>query len=148
MANLELARELEQALGQLLLRRNRSALYDAALASAPDGVDRQTYPVLSGLARLGPQSATRLADEVGIDRSGASRYADRLQRAGLIERSPDPQDGRATLLSLTPQGEATIVALRQGLIEHLAGKLALWPEERTRTLIEGIQMLIAPDSAP
>lgn len=70
-----MARDLEQVLGQLLLRRNRSALYDAILDSAPAAVDRQTYPVLSGLARLGPQSAARLADEVGIDRSGASRYA-------------------------------------------------------------------------
>ncbi|WP_019056845.1 MarR family winged helix-turn-helix transcriptional regulator [Streptomyces prunicolor] len=142
MANTGLARDLEQALGQLLLRRNRSALYDAILDSAPAGVDRQTYPVLSGLARLGPQSAARLADEVGIDRSGASRYADRLEAAGLLERSPDPRDRRATLLNLTPEGRAAVTVLRNALTRHLADRIADWPEEQAQALIDGIRLLI------
>ena len=141
MASTGLARDLEQALGQLLLRRNRSALYNAALDSAPTGVDRQTYPVLSGLARLGPQSAARLADEVGIDRSGASRYADRLEAAGLIERSPDPSDGRATLLALTPKGRAAVTGLRDALTRHLARRIADWPDWRVQALIDGIRLL-------
>ena len=144
MANAGLARELEQALGQLLLRRNRSALYDAILDSAPPGVDRQTYSVLSGLARLGPRSAARLADEVGIDRSGASRYADRLEAAGLLERGPDPSDGRATLLALTPKGRAAVAELRNALTRHLAGRIADWPDGQARALIDGIRLLVDP----
>ncbi|MFJ8949973.1 MarR family winged helix-turn-helix transcriptional regulator [Streptomyces sp. NPDC102384] len=142
MADTDLAQDLEQALGQLLLRRNRSALYDAVLDSAPTGVDRQTYPVLSGLARLGPQSAARLADEVGIDRSGASRYADRLESAGLLERSPDPCDRRATLLTLTPKGRTTVTGLRNSLTRHLAGRIAHWPDGQAQALIDGIRLLI------
>ena len=141
MASAGLARDLEQALGQLLLRRNRSALY-AILDSAPEGVDRQTYSVLSGLARIGPQTAARLADEVGIDRSGASRYADRLENAGLLERSPDPSDGRATLLSLTPKGDAAVAGLRDALTRHLAGRIADWPDGQAQALIDGIRLLI------
>ncbi len=144
MAHRGLARDLEQALGQLMLRRNRSALYDAILDSAPPGVDRQTYSVLSGLARLGPQSAARLADELGIDRSGASRYADRLQNAGLLERGPDPRDGRATLLSLTPAGQAAVAELRDALTRHLASRIADWPEGQAQALIDGIHLLIDP----
>ncbi|HZE40125.1 MAG TPA: MarR family transcriptional regulator [Stackebrandtia sp.] len=144
MANAGLARELEQALGQLLLRRNRSALYDAILDSAPPGVDRQTYSVLSGLARLGPRSAARLADEVGIDRSGASRYADRLEAAGLLERGSDPSDGRATLLALTPKGRAAVAELRNALTRHLAGRIADWPDGQARALIDGIRLLVDP----
>ncbi|MFP5021584.1 MarR family winged helix-turn-helix transcriptional regulator [Pseudonocardia phyllosphaerae] len=142
MASMELARDLEQVLGRLLLRRNRSALYDAVLDAAPTGVDRQTYPVLSGLGRLGPQTAARLADEVGIDRSGASRYADRLQRASLIERRPDPDDGRATLLVLTPQGEDTVADLRIALTRHLAGRISEWPDWQAQALVDGIRLLI------
>lgn len=137
-----LARELHQALGQLLLRRNRSALYDAVLRSAPPGVDRRTYPMLSGLAQLGPLSAARLADEVGIDRSGASRYADRLETAGLLERSPDPSDGRATLLTLTPAGRDAVAELRDALARHLAERIADWPEGQAQALIDGIHLLI------
>lgn len=144
MADAGLARHLEQALGRLLLRRNRNALYDAVLDSAPAGVDRQTYRVLSGLARLGPQSAARLADEVGIDRSGASRYADRLESAGLLERSPDPSDGRATLLALTPKGHAAVADLRDALTRHLADRIADWPDWQAQALIDGIHLLIDP----
>ncbi|MFE6777790.1 MarR family winged helix-turn-helix transcriptional regulator [Streptomyces sp. NPDC057702] len=144
MTHTELARDLEQALGQLLLRRNRSVLYNAALESAPAGVDRQTYPVLSGLARLGPQSAARLADEVGIDRSGASRYADRLESAGLLERRPDPHDGRVTLLALTPRGRDAVARLRDGLTRHLAGRIADWPDGQAQALVDGIRLLVDP----
>lgn len=141
---MDLAHDLAQALGQLLLRRNRSALYDAVLDAAPSGVDRQTYPVLSGLARLGPQTAARLADEVGIDRSGASRYADRLEAAGLLRRSPDPTDGRATLLTLTPEGHAVIAQLRDTLAMHLAGRIADWPNSQVQSLIDGLRLLVDP----
>ncbi|WP_025351003.1 MarR family winged helix-turn-helix transcriptional regulator [Nocardia nova] len=142
MEDSELARDLEQALGQLLLRRNRRSLYDAVLEAAPTGVDRQTYRVLSGLARLGPQSAARLADEVGIDRSGASRYADRLESAGLLERSPDPSDGRATLLTLTPAGLDAVAVLRDALTRHLATRIADWPAGQAQALIDGIRLLV------
>lgn len=141
MADMDLARDLEQALGQFLLRRNRAALYDAALDDAPDGIDRRTYSVLSGLARLGPRTAAQLAEEVGIDRSGTSRYADRLEKVGLLERSPDPSDGRATLLSLTPEGEKAAAQLHENLARHLGSLIADLPEDRARALIDGLQML-------
>lgn len=144
MTRLDLAYALEQALGQLLLRRNRRALYDAVLDAAPAGIDRRSYPVLIGLARLGPQSAARLADDVGIDRSGTSRYADRLEAAGLIRRSPDPHDGRATILTLTPEGHAVIAQLRDALAKHLARRIADWPDEQVQCLIDGIHLLIDP----
>ena len=141
MTDMTLARDLEDALGQLLLRRNRTALYDAALSAAPPGVDRRTYPVLSGLSRLGPRSAARLAEEVGIDRSGASRYADRLEAAGLLTRSPDPADGRATLLTLTPEGRATATALHETLAIHLGKLIDDMPDSQARALVDGLRLL-------
>lgn len=144
MARIELARDLEQALGQLLLRRNRSALYDAILDTAPEGIDRRTYPILSGLSRLGPQTAARLAEEVGIDRSGTSRYADRLEAAGLLERTSDPEDRRATLLTLTRKGLATIAELHEALAEHLSGRIADWPDAQAQALIDGMRLLVTP----
>ncbi|OLT56030.1 MarR family transcriptional regulator [Corynebacterium sp. CNJ-954] len=142
MTNIALAHDLEEALGQLLLRRNRNTLYDAILDGAPNGVDRQTYPVISGLARLGPRSAARLAEEVGIDRSGTSRYANRLEAAGLLERRPDPHDGRATLLVLTPEGDSVVAKLREALTRHLAERVAHWPDSQVEVLVEGIRLLV------
>lgn len=142
------ARRLEQSLDQFMLRRNRDSLCNPVIAVAPAGVDRQTYPLLTTLARLGPLPAARLAEEVGIDRSGASRYADRLQAAGLLDRSPDPQDRRSMLLCLTPVGNEVIRHLRNVLAGHLGQLISTWPAGQAEALIEGIALLIgAPGPA-
>ena len=39
-----------------------------------------------------------------ITSSGATKRLDRLERAGLIKRAPDPTDRRGTLIGLTPAG--------------------------------------------
>lgn len=131
-----------------MLRRNRDTLCNPVIAVAPAGVDRQTYPLLTTLARLGPLPAARLAEEVGIDRSGASRYADRLQAAGLLGRSPDPQDRRSVLLCLTPAGAELIRHLREVLAGHLGQVISGWPPGQAEALIVGIALLIdAPDAA-
>ena len=94
----DVAPALTSLLNRLMLPANRGALCAPVIAVAPDGVDTQTYPVLNTLATVGPVTVARLAEQVGIDRSGTSRYADRLQEAGLIKRTTDPLDRRATLL--------------------------------------------------
>ena len=70
-----------------MLPANRSALCAPVIAVAPKGLDGQTYPVLNALATVGPVPAARLAEYLGIDRSGTSRYADRLEARGLIRRT-------------------------------------------------------------
>lgn len=73
--------------------------------------------------------AVRLAAEIGIDRSVASRHASRLEKAGLLRREPDPDDRRATLLVLTQAGEQLIAAMRRRLAEAVGGYLATWPPD-------------------
>jgi len=147
MMDPDLARRLEQSLDRFMLRRNRDNLCNPVIAVAPACVDRQTYPLLTTLARLGPLPATRLAEEIGIDRSGASRYADRLQAAGLVGRSPDPQDHRAVLLCLTPEGTELVGHLREELAAHLENVISNWPPGQAEALIEGIDLLIATPGA-
>lgn len=93
-----------------------------------EAVDDLTYPVLSGLARTGPSSAADLGREIGLDRTTVTRRADRLERAGLLQRRPDPADGRATLLALTDEGRAVIAATRQRLAAGIEDALATWPQ--------------------
>jgi DNA-binding MarR family transcriptional regulator len=119
--------EIAEALGSLLRRGNRAGLYRELTAGLGEAVDELTYPVLSGLARTGPRTAAALADDVGLDRSGVSRYASRLESAGLIRRAPDPADGRAVLLTLTGQGEETVTVLRARLAARITSALSDWP---------------------
>ena len=116
---------VEAALGRLLLRGTRMYLYDR-LVDCVDGVDATTYPVLSGLARGGPTSATRLAATIGLDRTATTRYASRLESAGLLRRAPDPEDARATQLELTSAGRAAVAAMRGTLTEVFDDLLDSW----------------------
>lgn len=119
--------EVAETLGRLLLRGTRARLYARLTAGLDGALDEATYPVISGLARLGPQSAARLAADIGLDRSVVSRHATRLERAGLIERLPDPADQRATLLAITARGREAVREMRQRLAAGFDEYLATWP---------------------
>lgn len=49
-----------------------------------------------------------LSERVVLSRSRISRIVDDLEREGLAKRSPDPDDGRATLAGLTSAGRAEL----------------------------------------
>jgi DNA-binding MarR family transcriptional regulator len=119
--------DIADALGLLLRRSTRARLYTRLTEGLGEAVDDLTYPVLSGLARTGPCSAADLGREIGLDRTTVTRRADRLERAGLLQRQPDPADGRATLLALTDDGRAAISATRRQLAAAIEDALDTWP---------------------
>ena len=59
-----------------------------------------------------------LAARVVLSRTRVSRLVSELERVGYIERVPDPDDGRATLARITPEGRA---ARRDAAPIYLAG---------------------------
>src|SRR5215470_3918134 len=67
-----------------------------------------SYVQFQLLARLahtsGPLTMTQLADGVVYSRSGLTYQAGLLEKAGLITRGPDPDDDRATLVTITQDG--------------------------------------------
>jgi DNA-binding MarR family transcriptional regulator len=71
-----------------------------------------------------------------LSRTRVSRIVSELEAAGLVERVPDPDDGRATLATITPAGRD---ALRRAAPFYLAGIEAHF----TRHLGEGEQRTIA-----
>ena len=75
------------------------------------GLEPGWHDVLATLRRSGPPYRLRAAEftrTLMITSSGATKRLDRLERAGLIERSPDPHDRRGTLIGLTPAGRKMI----------------------------------------
>ncbi|GAA1106756.1 MarR family transcriptional regulator [Kitasatospora arboriphila] len=122
-----MGQEIAESLGVLLRRTTRTQLHRRLTEGMGEALDETTYPVLSALARTGPRSAADLAPEVGIDRSGVTRRASRLEEAGLVRREPDPGDRRAQLLVLTEQGRQAVAELRTRLADRIADALAGWP---------------------
>ena len=64
------------------------------------------FQLLARLNARGPLTMTDLADGVVYSRSGLTYQAGLLEKAGLITRSPSPDDERATLVTITSNGRA------------------------------------------
>ncbi|WP_297612319.1 MarR family winged helix-turn-helix transcriptional regulator [Nocardia sp.] len=136
-------REIADALGVLLKRSTRIELHRTLTEGMGEAVDELTYPILSGLARTGPCSAADLAPDVGLDRSGVTRRATRLEAAGLVRREPDPSDRRATLLALTGEGERTVETLRERLADHITVSLASWPADEATAFASHLRRFVS-----
>lgn len=82
-----------------------------------------TYVQFKVLARLGLDSPTgslrmtELADEVVYSRSGLTYQAGQMEKAGLVERSPSPDDDRGVMVTITPAGRERLAKAVPGHIE-------------------------------
>ena len=82
------------------------------------------YSLLSAVAKRGRADQTRLAGDVGLDRSTTAATLARLEGRGLIARARDPADGRAMLCRLTPQGRTLLARIEPLAREAHAQTLA------------------------
>ena len=73
---------------------------------ADGGISYVQFQLLARLNARGQLTMTELADGVVYSRSGLTYQAGLLEKAGLITRSPSPDDERATLVTITSHGRA------------------------------------------
>jgi len=135
-----------------LSMRWRSAI-DRAIA--PLGLTHAQYAVvvpLLGMDRAGRRPSQRqLADVTGLEPLYVSKLARALERAGLVERTGDPDDTRAVQLALTDRGrDVATRAVEQvrGLQDELTAPLGGLRSPKTRTLIESLQTLLDAPASP
>jgi DNA-binding MarR family transcriptional regulator len=85
---------------------------------ADSGISYVQFQLLARLATTpGPLSMTELADGVVYSRSGLTYQAGLLEQAGLITRSPSPDDDRATLVTITDSGLALFDRVLPGHVQ-------------------------------
>ena len=75
------------------------------------GVEPASYPILFNLI-VEPQRLSVLAEHIYSDVSTVSRQVTTLVSQGLLEKVPDPEDGRACMVSLSPEGATLVEALK------------------------------------
>jgi DNA-binding MarR family transcriptional regulator len=121
-------RVLEHEVG-LLLRRIRRGIAERAIQVHPD-LNVTSYTLLGTLSEFGPRRAADLAELFALDKGSVSRVIHQLLELGLVERTPDPDDGRASIISVTDEATRRIAhmhELRRALFEE---RLADWePDE-------------------
>ena len=69
---------------------------------------------------------SELAQYLGLDVSTVSRQVQHLEQRGLVDRSPDPLDGRAALLELSVPGRDIMQKMRDGWCETVADVVNTW----------------------
>ena len=78
---------------------------------------------LSTVERHGPLTPSELAARERIQRPTATRVLARLEEDGLVQRTPDPQDRRSSLVSATPAASELLAELRTRKTAFLAERL-------------------------
>lgn len=113
------------------------------------------WTLLLPLEQDGDQRCSALAARAGIDVSVASRQLAVLERSGYVERRPDPCDGRAALLRLTPHGAEALAATRAMRADWALAALSGWSEHDARRLTDlldrlraDIEVAVPPPATP
>ncbi|SDD65160.1 MarR family winged helix-turn-helix transcriptional regulator [Streptomyces prasinopilosus] len=109
----------------VLLRRARASQGEMSRAVHPD-LEPSAYGLLVRLDECGKQRATELAAFIGVGKATMSRQLHALEELGLVTREPDPADGRAWLVALTPEGRDRTGRVREARRARYAGSLADW----------------------
>jgi DNA-binding MarR family transcriptional regulator len=125
-ARAELLTGLEQEVG-VMIRRIRRVIRERAQAVHPD-LQSSSYLMLSWLAEHGPQRASAMAETFCIDKGAISRQIQHLVDLGLVDRAPDPADGRATLVSVSPEAKSRMAAVADERRRWLDDRLRDWTQ--------------------
>ena len=125
--------------------------YRAAARDAVDGVPGgpRGYQVLSAAARGEAGTQLALAQRLGVDRTVMTYLLDDLERAGLVERRPDPADRRARRVVLTEAGTAKLCDVERRLRsaeEDVLGPLEPAERDTLRALLRRVATRNATDA--
>lgn len=115
-------RQLEQEMG-IVVRRLKRVIGERARA-VHDELQPAAYLMLTYVEAHGPVRASALAETFDVDKGAVSRQVNHLIDLDLLRGERDPEDGRATLLSVTAEGVrrlAEVIEHRRALLDERLG---------------------------
>lgn len=96
---------------------------------------------LTSVELHGPLTPSELADIERVKRPTATRILRGLEEEGLVERTPDPKDGRSALISLSGEGRERLRRLRQRKNAYLARRMRDLDPGEVATLEQAAEIL-------
>ena len=97
------------------------------LRSAGGGLSHGLLSALATVSKDGPMRLAELAQIEQVSAPSTTRLVAELEAQGLVSRRPDPDDGRAVLISVTAAGSDTVVRVRSArgaMVQELFGQLS------------------------
>jgi DNA-binding MarR family transcriptional regulator len=114
---------VRHALADMLHRGAIGLLRGVKVADQETGISPPRLSALSVLVFAGPQSLASLAAAEGVKPPTMSKLAAELEAAGLVEKSPDPEDGRGLVISATAKGKKIMLQGRDRRLALLRERL-------------------------
>lgn len=111
----------------LLIRQARTLMVTSA-SKVHTGLELSAYATLRLLDAEGPLRASTIGERFALDKSTVSRQLSRLIDWGLVERTPDPSDGRAHLVAITPTGHERLTGISKERKQEVRRLLEMWDE--------------------
>ena len=133
----------ELNLGLLLFipyRAMEKAVLDAMASAGFDDITLAQARVFQRIDRDGSR-VTDLAEAAQLTKQTVGFLVDQLERAGYVERAPDPRDGRARLVRVAARGSEAVQASLAVVAEVEAQWTAYLGETRTAQLRHALTML-------
>ena len=116
-------------------------------AFAEHGLEGWEFDVLSALRRAGAPyelSPGQLVAQTLVTSGTMTNRVDRLERRDLVGRSPDPNDRRGVIVSLTPTGRDVVDSAMADLLDRERLLLAGLGEGEQASLADALRRLLAP----
>lgn len=109
------------------------------------GLTYSEYAALHTLRIEGPpyrMSPSRINEALALSSGGVSKTIDRLESAGLVKRTPDPNDGRGVLVALTARGRKLAAKIFDAGLAKYAQTIELLSGPERRKLVESLGKLL------
>jgi DNA-binding MarR family transcriptional regulator len=135
---------------EALFRAQATVHRELMAAEVWDRLSPSEYGVLYALSTAAPEGlrVTELSGDALLTQAGVSRLVARLEAGGLLERVPDPDDGRASRIRLTEAGASAQrhVGVRHGhhVAQILTQAFSVEQLEQLRALCETLTESAAP----
>jgi DNA-binding MarR family transcriptional regulator len=126
---------------RLAIVRTSRRLRQQALGGEGGEISPTLSAALASIDTHGPLTPSELAERERVKRPTATRTIATLERLGLIERTPDPSDGRGCLVSATADGRALMKRMRTRKNAYLASRIRDLPADELATLEHAAEIL-------
>lgn len=131
--------ETAAKLRMAIVRTSRRLRQEAAAEET--GLTPTSTSALASVDRFGPLTPSELARIERVKRPTMTRTLGHLEKLGLVERTPDPADGRSALVAVNAAGRDRLRQLRRRKNAYLARRMRELPATDVETLERAAEIL-------
>lgn len=135
--------ERERMAGELQMAMQRSTMFTVLLhhaTASKAGMNVTDAQCVNALSLDGPQTPGRLAQLMGITTGGAiTAVIDRLEKAGYVKRTRDPDDRRRVIVELVEENVAQFARYFEPMGRVFRDRLAGYTDEQVAFLLDWVR---------